>query len=82
MGLADTPLIGSVVEGVLFVTEFRSTSISMAKVAISRLAEAKSRLLGVLLTKFEAQRAQYGYGYGYEYGYNYGRNPDNADTAV
>jgi capsular exopolysaccharide synthesis family protein len=72
MGLADTPLIGSVVEGVLFVTESHSTPITMARIAISRLRESKSRVLGVLMTKFAAEKAQYGYGY--DYGYGYGRS--------
>jgi capsular exopolysaccharide synthesis family protein len=81
MGLADTPLISTVCEGVVFVVESRATPISMARVAISRLRESKARLVGVLLTKFEAQKAQYGYGYDYGYGYGASKH-DEAATAA
>jgi len=33
---------------------------------------ANARVIGGVLTKFEARKAQYGYGY--EYGYGYGRD--------
>jgi capsular exopolysaccharide synthesis family protein len=77
MGLADTPLIGSIVEGTIFVIESHATSAAMAGVAVNRMRESRARLLGALLTKFEPQKAQYGYGYGYEYGYGYGRTSDD-----
>ncbi|HTU12658.1 MAG TPA: polysaccharide biosynthesis tyrosine autokinase [Allosphingosinicella sp.] len=69
MGLADTPLIASRVEGTIFILESHSTPLSMARVAISRLRDAQATVLGVLLTKFESKRAHYGYGYDYGYGY-------------
>lgn len=72
MGLADTPLVASQVEGVIFVVESHATRTSMARVAIGRLQDANARVLGVLLTKFESRRAHYGYGY--DYGYGYGEN--------
>jgi len=70
MGLADTPLISSRVEGCVFVVESHKTRASMAQVAIGRLQSSAGRVLGGLLTKFDAKRADYGYGY--EYGYGYG----------
>jgi Mrp family chromosome partitioning ATPase len=81
MGLADTPLITTAVEGVVFVIESRATPISMARVAISRLRETRAKLVGVLLTKFEAKKAQYGYGYEYGYGYGSGKDVDETATA-
>lgn len=75
MGLADTPLIAAAVEGVIFVVESHATPTTMVRVAVSRLRESKARVLGVLMTKFEAEKAQYGYGY--EYGYGYGQNPES-----
>ena len=72
MGLADAPLIGSMVEGVVFVIEAHKTSKSMARVAVSRLQSANTRLLGILVSKFDTKRAHYGYGYDYGYGYGYG----------
>ena len=69
MGLADTPLIASQVEGVVFVIQSHATRASEARVAINRLLDAQAHVLGVLLTKFESKRAHYGYGYDYGYGY-------------
>jgi capsular exopolysaccharide synthesis family protein len=74
MGLADTPLIAHEVEGCVFVVESHSTQATMAQVAVGRLRDSQARLLGALLTKFEARRANDGYGYGYEYGYGYGQS--------
>jgi succinoglycan biosynthesis transport protein ExoP len=73
MGLADAPLLGSQVEGVVFVIESHGTKESMARVAIGRLQSAQVHLIGTVLTKFEAKRAHYGYGY--DYGYSYGEPP-------
>ena len=72
MGLADAPLVGSRVEGVVFVLEAHGTKKSMARVAIGRMMAANSQIIGVVLTKFNAKRAHYGYGYDYGYGYGYG----------
>lgn len=72
MGIADAPLIGSKVEGVLFVIEAHATKKSVARVAVSRLLAARVRVIGAVLTKFDLKRAHYGYGYDYGYGYGYG----------
>ncbi len=69
MGLADTPLIASRVEGVVFVIQSHATKASLARVAIGRLRDARAKVVGVLLTKFESRRAHFGYGYDYGYGY-------------
>ena len=71
MGLADAPLIGSRVEGVVYAVESHGIRSSMVRTALSRLASANAHVIGAVLTKFEARR---GVGsYGYEYGYSYGR---------
>lgn len=81
MGLADAPLIASQVEGMLFAIESHGTKKSMARVAISRLRSANAVILGVVLTKFDVKRAQYGYGYDYgAAGYNYGDRSANRDA--
>lgn len=72
MGLADAPLIASRVEGVIYAVESHGIRSSMVKTALGRLASANARVLGGVLTKFEARKAHYGYGY--EYGYGYGRD--------
>jgi capsular exopolysaccharide synthesis family protein len=76
MGLADAPLIASRVEGVVYAVESHGIRSSMVKTALARLASANARILGGVLTKFEARRAHYGYGY--EYGYGYGRQKNDA----
>lgn len=69
MGLADAPLIASKVEGTVYAVESHGIRTSLVRVALGRLVSANARLLGVVLTKFEAKRAHYGYGYDYGYGY-------------
>lgn len=76
MGLADAPLIASRVEGVIYAVESHGIRSSMVKTALGRLASANARIIGGVLTKFEARRAHYGYGY--EYGYGYGRDRDSS----
>ncbi len=76
MGLADSPLICSRVEGTLFVLEASSTQLNMARVALNRLQAAHAALIGVVLTKFDARRGNFGYGYDYGYGYGYGQKDD------
>ncbi|KTT71192.1 exopolysaccharide biosynthesis protein [Sphingomonas endophytica] len=71
MGLADAPLIASRVEGVIYAVESHGIRSSMVRTALGRLASANARVIGGVLTKFEARKAHYGYGY--EYGYGYGR---------
>ena len=77
MGLADAPLIAGRVEGVIYAVESHGIRSSMVRTALGRLASANARVIGGVLTKFEARRAHYGYGY--EYGYGYGR--DKAKSA-
>lgn len=72
MGLADAPLIAARVEGVIYAVESHGIRSSLVKTALGRLASANARIIGGVLTKFEAKKAHYGYGY--EYGYGYGRD--------
>lgn len=71
MGLADAPLIGSRAAGTVLVVEAGQTGRRLVKAAIRRMRLANARMLGVLLTKFDARNSAYGYGYGYGYGYQY-----------
>lgn len=72
MGLADAPLIASRVEGVIYAVESHGIRSSLVKTALARLASANARIIGGVLTKFEAKKTHFGYGY--EYGYDYGRD--------
>lgn len=77
MGLADAPLIAARVEGVVYAVEAHGVRSTLIKTALRRLASANTRVIGGVLTKFEARRSHYGYGY--DYGYSYGR-PKAADA--
>ncbi len=71
LGLADAPLLASAVAGTLFVLESRGTRRGQARGALRRLRLGRARLLGVVLTKFNAKKTSYG-GYDYAYDYEYG----------
>jgi len=71
LGFADAPLLAASVSGVLFVLESRGTRRGQARGALRRLKVGKARLLGAVLSKFNAKSTSYG-GYDYAYDYNYG----------
>ncbi len=73
LGLADSPILGNMVEGTLLVVTSGRTRISTAQMALKRLLAARSRVVGALLTKYDAKSA--GYGYQYDAYYAYGNNP-------
>lgn len=71
LGLADGPRLASAVEGVLFVIEADGAHRGQAKAALKRLLAINARVVGAVLTKYDARKsgfARYGYGYGYDYG--------------
>lgn len=71
LGFADAPILAATVGGTLFVLESKGTRRGQARGAMRRLKLGSSRLLGVVLTKFDARATSYG-GYDYSYDYNYG----------
>jgi len=76
LGLADTPIIGGKIEGILFVIEAHATPINTARNAIKRLIAASTRVVGVAVVKFDVERADSAYNYSYysNYTYEYGRS--------
>ncbi len=74
IGLADAPLLGSLVEATLLVVNSEATLRRTVKAAVKRLCFSRTRVLGVILNKFDHARAgrAYGYGYGYGAGEHYG----------
>jgi len=72
MGLADAPILASATEGTVLIIEAGRTRRGAARAAVRRLQAANGRVLGIVLTKFNAKRATYGYGYDYAYGHDYG----------
>ncbi len=74
LGLADSPLIGSAADGILFVVESNSTRTGAVRRSIERLRDLHGNVVGMLLTKYVLRRSMFSeYGYGaYEY-YGYGK---------
>lgn len=70
VGLADAPLIGGSVEGVVFAVQSHGVRTGLIRLALARLESANTRVIGGILTHFEASRS--GFAYGYDYGYGYG----------
>ncbi len=70
LGIADAPILANAASGTLLVVQAGKTRISTAQVALKRLLSARARVIGALLTQYDAKAT--GYGYGYESYYAYG----------
>lgn len=68
LGLADAPMLASSTEGTLMVIEAGAIRRAAALNSVNRLRASEARLMGAILTKFNAVKVGYGYGYGYGYG--------------
>jgi capsular exopolysaccharide synthesis family protein len=68
LGLADAPMLASITEGTLMVIEAGAIRRAAALNSVNRLRASEARLMGAILTKFNALKVGYGYGYGYGYG--------------
>ena len=73
LGLADAPLLASVVEATVLVVESGKSRTADVQEMVRRLADAGAHLAGVVLTKISIKRGRYGYGYGYGF---YGSEAD------
>ena len=73
LGLADAPLIASLVGNAVFVVETARGHRGATKAALRRLRTGRAHVLGAVLTKFDPKKAASGYNYygGYDY-YQYG----------
>ena len=71
LGLADAPILANAIDGTLLVVNSAKTKVGAAQAALKRLYAARARILGGLLTKYDARTAGYGYGYGYGGAYSY-----------
>ncbi|MHB8474457.1 MAG: GumC family protein [Gammaproteobacteria bacterium] len=67
--IADAPILASIAEGTLLVIKSGSTRISSAQSAIKRLKAARGRLIGCLLTQYDAKASGYAYDYGGYFAY-------------
>lgn len=64
LGLADSPLLSTIAQATMMVVEAGRTRTRAAVEAQNRLRTAGARMVGAILTRYQAQSA-YGYGYGY-----------------
>jgi capsular exopolysaccharide synthesis family protein len=69
MGLADALLLASAAAGTLMIVGACDTPRDVVTRALKRLHFARARMVGTLLSKFDAKKVGFGYGYGYGYGY-------------
>ncbi len=69
LGLADAPIVASLVDGTLFVVQSSRATSQQIRGAIQRLHENSGTVLGVILTQTSAEEAEDEYGYNYHYSY-------------
>lgn len=79
LGFADAPLLAATLESTIFVIESRGTRRGQARGALRRLAMGQGRVIGAVLTKFNAKTTSYG-GYDYAYDYQYGAAAKPVET--
>lgn len=72
LGLADTPLIGSRVEGTIFVIEAHTTERSLIQDAVGRMNTTRAKIFGIVVMKFNNRRSDRDYAYSSSYSYSYG----------
>lgn len=76
LGLADAPLLASVVDATILVVESKGSRTTEVQEMVRRLTDAGAKLVGVILTKVPMKRSRYGYGY---YAYDSGGDRSAAD---
>lgn len=70
MGFSDSPQLANLAAGTVLIIEAGRTRRDFARAAIQRLRLSRGRLLGSVLTKFDAKKV--GHAYGHSYGYGFG----------
>lgn len=79
LGLADAPVLGTRVEGVVFVIEANRAGMRQINSAVGRLRGTGSKIFGAVVTKADDRNTDYGYGSEYGYGYGYGQGISSTD---
>jgi capsular exopolysaccharide synthesis family protein len=74
LGLADALILANAADGTMLAVHSGKTRIGGAQAALKRLLHARARMVGALLTHYDARRAGYGYHYSQSY-YAYGSRP-------
>jgi polysaccharide biosynthesis transport protein len=65
---ADAPALSAVCDGTLLVVQSGGVRRQAVLRSVDRLDSARGKVIGVILTRFDAKKAGYGKGYGYGYG--------------
>lgn len=74
MGMADAQLIARTVDATILIIEAGRSHFGQAKLAVRRVEEAGTKVVGVVMTKFNYRDAGYNYDYRYGY-YGYDESP-------
>lgn len=85
--VTDAAVIGRIVDGALFVVRSKYASTDAVKTALEKLQDAGVKVLGAVLTRYDAKkslkRSDYGYGYYYyNSNYSYGPSPDGISESA
>jgi succinoglycan biosynthesis transport protein ExoP len=64
IGIADAPLLAHIAMGTMLVVDAGGTRRDVVRDAVKRLSSARARIVGVVMTKYDAKLAGYGYYYG------------------
>lgn len=83
MGIADAAILANASAATLFVSGAGEARTGAVAEALRRVRQARARLIGAVLTKFDAKSAGYGYGYGSYRGYgDYGYGANGGQVAA
>jgi polysaccharide biosynthesis transport protein len=80
LGLADSPLMAALVDGVIFVVEADRSRRGSLKTSLRRLRAMRAIMLGAVLTKFDPLKS--GNRYSEYYGYDYYQYEDKSSKAA
>ncbi len=69
LGISDAPILANLATGTVLVVHSGKTRIAAAQIAIKRLASARARMIGALLTMYDVKTSGYGYDSYHAYGY-------------
>ena len=72
MGLADAPILAHAAAATMLVVQSGKTNLGSAQSALKRLHFSRARIVGALLSQYDARAT--GYGYGSEGYYAYGQS--------
>ena len=74
--VTDAAVLGKYVDGAVLAIRSKYASRDAILVAKKKLSDVDVKILGAVVTRFEAKKSAksgyYSYGYGYDYGYKYG----------